>query len=475
MGVLDHLDEVVSSVSGSNETFVHPLNLEEAYMRVQTHAFTLMEHSRLHALINSQPPSKRPTMLLEGFQIQELIPIAQRMMDRIPEHVSPGDPEFNDLIKILCPELLENVDVYRRVHFTRAGGRIHVVYPQEIKNEFDPYLAKLTAGRAFIQNPRTVTNVDRRTLKGTLRDVHGWTEDSRASTFPLCTIQELEAHYFQSQDINGRFLMDPNEDSSHTEQIDSISTAHESHDEDEISQRQRLNTVKILLLRNGLSATFSRDDSDKRSNAGETAPNYTSVDNGHYVIVTIPELGMQLAISDDYGKAMYLVYNNLPVDDYTHTSPQQLRDTIGATASVRWEDRDQWMHSVGNTLAQQKADPKRVYPVNTSYPTPLDNFPNEEALEILLRENQFVADASGKGDEPWLTRVTDYTREQLHSGEHLWSFGGEGAGGTYLDRLSREFGLRETETGVRQDLFRRMMLKLVLYECYPEYRELQQH
>ena len=185
---------------------------------------------------------------------------------------------------------------------------------------------------------------------------------------------------------------------------------------------------------------------------------------------------MQLAVSDDYGKAMYVVYNNLDVDRYTDMSPQQLRDDFGGTPSVRWADKDQWMHAVGNTLEQQKEDPKRVYPVNTSYPTPLDQFPNDNlSIALLRRENQFVADSVGKGDKPWMTRVTDYTREQLRSGEHLWAFGGEGAGGTYLDRLAREFGLRETETGIRQDLFRRMMLKLVLYECYPEYIALQQN
>ena len=250
-GLIDKLDTEAFSISGEYGGYEPPKSIEEALERLKLHCFTILNTS-----IQSGS-TLEDHALLSAEQIQELVPIAKLMMDRTPEYLGSENKEGNELLGILCPELLRDVEMNKRFILLNVGGRVFIAYTD---NDLGQYIEQFDR-EDLIENRHSVTYPDIRVVESLFKTYKGHESGDYTSlnTIPLCTLAELEAHFFQSQDVEGRFLMDPNEEGSHTDEIDSLSTPQAGNDEEK-PMRERLRTLRALLLRLGLNATFSWDE-----------------------------------------------------------------------------------------------------------------------------------------------------------------------------------------------------------------------
>ena len=129
----------------------------------------------------------------------------------------------------------------------------------------------------------------------------------------------------------------------------------------------------------------------------------------------------------------------------------------------------------GNDSPNPGEPVRNVYPINVRgrFPTHLDTFPGGLGPELLKSD---FADLAKRCDKnPWELTPGDFAK--VLSGEYEWSFGGNACGDAFLDRLAREFLLareyrkdsEDADTQTRH--FRGIILRTVLYELYPEYRD----
>ena len=466
--LMDGLEHHVSTIHTGNgpDHVVHPLCLEEAYLRLETHIFTLLNAAELCSAQHAVDPLRRKW--LSPQQQQDLVPFAQRVMDSIPETIAPGDAELNDLLEILCPELLES-ELIQNVHFTRAGGRIHVVIPGNFSEEFTPFQERLEKGNRHILNLRDIVHVDMRTIRGTLKDIHKW-DEGEITSFPLCTLEELEAHFFAVEDVEGRFLpaidrdkkADDDEDSS-----DAVEPSDNPDLDDNWHALPRMRALRSALLREQVHATYSYDETESANDH-----DFGKLERGHYAVVTITDLNLQIIVSDDPQLGCYQVFNNNAPIDYTNVQLPEISQ-MGATP-IRWDSAEQLIRSIRTSIKQQKEHPITVYPVhpsveNTPIDDLLDNRQESESIEHLRYDITRAAAACGKADAPWTMTTGDFS--QIESGNILWSFGGNAHGITYLSRVGRRMGL-DNRDAASEELTQRNLapftLKWILRAVYPE-------
>jgi|GEM_PF-2281779 hypothetical protein len=469
LSIIDGMENCISTITtgGQADMPVHPLCLEEAYFRLETHIFTLLNAAVLSRDTAFLDSNRCPKLDMRQ-QKDLLVPLAQRVMDSIPAYVQPGDSELNELLEVLCPELLEDA-LIANIHFTRAGGRIHVIVPGNFSSEFSAHMQRLERGNNYIENLGDVAHVDTRILRGTLRDVHQW-DGSYLDSFPLCTIEELEAHFFNAENIDGRFLpaleRDEADDNEEEDVEDAVVPSDDLESADGWHALPRMKALRRALLREQVHATYSYDETEP-----DNDHNFEELGRGHYAVVTIPTMNLQVIISDDPQLGCYQVFNNNAPIGYTNVQLPEISQ-MGATP-IRWHDAEQFARAVSTSIRQQRDNPITVFPVHESVENIpvddlMDNRNTSASREHLLNDIERAAATCGKQAAPWTLNLQDMN--QIGSGDLLWSFGGIATGMTYLNRIARRMGL-DSRNAITEDVHQRhfalLTLRWILRSLYP--------
>ena len=476
-----------------------PLSIEEAKLRVSV-VLTYIEG------LNHKPgKTSLPVGLVDE--------ITKEYWDRVPEAANLEDAR--EIMQIVCPNLLQEIESTDCATVLQNKGQYYVIFKAsgETPSIESQHSQETFTARMLI----TASGNDRS------RIFHRYAvDDSHVGiAHPLPTMEEIEQHYFNSKDIEGRFLP-PNQDGEPSENpsdgILSLDVPAEGNGNG-IETRPRLQQLKKVLLRNGLQAVFYWDGKpSQQADANEDRQhNYDQAEPGHYVVVTLPEIGMQILISDDVTKGTYIVRNVYDPKEYTQANTEDLGPKFGAT-SVTWRAPEQFAHGLETTVLQQRDNPKRVWAVNTNYSTVINALRDEREAVMQALHNDFanVAERANRSEKPWTLRPADFAR--IKSGDFDWSFGGSAHGSVQLDRLAREFGLydyaikrqktsevqsmqaalgqldesdpeysalveqiqlsvaelEDTQQNLHQYHFRSLILKILLWEMYPEFRAAQQ-
>ncbi len=265
-----------------------------------------------------------------------------------------------------------------------------------------------------------------------MQDEHALETDAWVSgTLP--SIEELERELFAQNFVAEKFFpsnKEPLIPAPHEEE--SVAVGQEGPS-DLPKPIPRLKALRNTLLKNRWKAQFTVDE---RTGAPSVAQ-YTSAEPGHYVLVSLPEAKLQVLISDDHSKGTFIIRNLIDPAEFTRISIDEFLAGYGATR-VKWDSPEQFRKGLETEIGEQIRDPITIYPVASSYPTPLDSYPNIEAHAALLRDFELAATQAGKASIDDLT-VADFSR--IKSGILRWSFGGVAGGAAYLDRIASEFGL----------------------------------
>lgn len=289
----------------------------------------------------------------------------------------------------------------------------------------------------------------------------------------LPTIQELEREFFDTNVITERFL--PNRNAKGDDTEENITIPEGAEVTPEALPIPRLRAVRDTLLRLKVKATFTLDERLSMPQSNQ----YGLAEPGHYVVVTIPDANIQLLVSDDRSKGTRVIYNHqIDPTYYATIDAQELDRQLGPTR-LRFSDRVQFMDVLASTLKQRIENPYPVYPVNSRHPSPLDNFPNDEAIVAIRRDFEMAAQRAGK-QNALATLVMSDIGSIPSEGGFPWSFGGAAGGSAYLDRMATEFGLDASrltmpENPVEQYEYRERVFRLLMWalnmEGYQEERE----
>lgn len=297
----------------------------------------------------------------------------------------------------------------------------------------------------------------------------------------LPSIEELERELFVQDFVTDKFFPSKkaNDTAPASEETEPVAGDKELSGQHEDIPLPRLKALRNTLLKNRWKAQFTVDDRTFAPGIHQ----YASAEPGHYVLVTLPDAKLQVLISDDKSKGTFIIRNLIDPTEFTRISIDEFLAGYGATR-VKWDSPEQFRKGLETEIGEQIRDPITIYPVASSYPTPLDSYPNPEAHAALQRDFDLAASAAGKASIDDLT-VADFTR--IKSGLVRWSFGGVAGGAAYLDRLATEFGLdadmlnrkkmnpdsEGTETDanpVEQYEFRERIMRLVLWDLSEIYR-----
>lgn len=348
------------------------------------------------------------------------------------------------------------------VRFARVNGRVTFVCRTEhLPPAFERYLAPTTEDTLDL-----VVNLGLQPEDAL--------EKGAWVTGTLPSIEELERELFVQDFVPEKFFPVKREKVDEGEE-EHVTLASEDRSEKDSAPLPRLKVLRNVLLRNHWKAQFVVDE---RTCAPRT-PQYSCVQPGHYEIVSLPDARLQFYISDDRQRGTFVIRNIIDPDQFTRISMDEFMAKYGATR-VKFDSPEQFDSALETEIREQLREPITIYPVASSYPTPLDSFPNDEAIRLLTRDVNAAATMAGKSVED-LT-VGDFAA--IESGPVRWSFGGVAGGGAYLDRIATEFGLDASELNklppttepIKQYEFRERILRLILWEISPEYRkERQKH
>ena len=288
----------------------------------------------------------------------------------------------------------------------------------------------------------------------------------------LPTIQEVEKSLYMPQAVEGEFFdenteknPDPNNRSN------ALDNSKAKNGDAENWCLPRLECLRNAIIRTGQTVKFARDKCKKKTDV-RMKQSFTEAARGEFIICTFVDIPLQIIISNDKHLPTYVVYDNaINPDSYTSfdlADIHKLCEKGEGVAQITWNTKKQFARSIQTLVKRQIKDPITVYPLRMSA-TPLEDI-NDECRAMLAKEFNFVAKHIGL-KKPWKLRVGDFSK--IKSGERQWFIGGNACGGIYLDRIAREIGLSQIRTGVKQYKFRQQILKMMLWELYPEYRTLQ--
>ncbi len=265
-----------------------------------------------------------------------------------------------------------------------------------------------------------------------LQDEHALENDAWVSgTLP--SIEELERELFAQDFVPEKFFPNNKEPLSPVPEGEIAAGVGAEGSGNEPKPIPRLKALRNTLLKNRWKAHFTVDD----RTATPSVAQYAAAEPGHYVLVSLPEAKLQVLISDDHSKGTFIIRNLIDPAEFTRISIDEFLAGYGATR-VKWDSPEQFRKGLETEIGEQIRDPITIYPVASSYPTPLDSYPNIEAQKALLRDFGLAAAQAGKASIDDLT-VADFSR--IKSGLVRWSFGGVAGGAAYLDRVASEFGL----------------------------------
>lgn len=454
---LDDMDALLKLEQAANRTITRrwPTIVNEACMRFMT----WLEQIRL-ILSNEDWLRSR----IEKIQQDPRIFLQHKMTLRPGKIKDIHDHEIWELLEILNER--ENVENVTFAHVRNM--KYFVCRTEHLPESLRPYVST--------DNEETLDLV----VNLNLQDEHALETDAWVSgTLP--SIEELERELFVQEFVPDKFFPNAKEQKD-TSSPESGETSADVSDAEERKKPQpipRLKALRNTLLKNRWKAHFTVDD----RTAAPSVMQYASAEPGHYVLVSLPEAKLQILISDDQSKGTFIIRNLIEPTEFTRISIDEFLAGYGATR-VKWDSPEQFRKGLETEIGEQIRDPITIYPIASSYPTPLDSYPNIEAHAALQRDFDLAASTTGKASIDDLT-VADFTR--IKSGLIRWSFGGVAGGAAYLDRLATEFGLdadvlnkkktdpnsEGTETDanqVEQYEFRERILRLVLWDLSETYR-----
>jgi len=466
--IIDSVEDTITTKSFlGEENITAPRSVEELMFRLETHFYALALESNGH---QGAANGRAHELLLKGENREKVFRFAKQMMDTVPEHASSLHPEFVELLEVMCPELVNNEEFLSRLLVIRAGGRFHVVVTSDISDEFHERYANQFDHFPELPGEADWPDADRRMLESLVRQYKPG-DTTLSTSFPLGSIEELEAYFFQSEDIEGRFLPKPERDGDEAgKDEDSDDAAVPSNDLDPADNWHalpRMQALRSALLREQVHATYSYDESESAD-----LQDYAGLERGNRAVVTIDDLNLQVIISDDPQLGCYQVFNNNAPINYTKVLLPEISQ-MGATP-IRWESPEQFTRSIRTSIRQQKEHPITVYPVHpTVQSTPIDdlidNRSESASLEHLQYDLERAAAACGKEDVPWTLTTGDFSK--IQSGNILWSFGGNAHGITYLSRVGRRMGFDNREAAdenLQQRKLAPLTLRWILRAVYPE-------
>ncbi len=263
----------------------------------------------------------------------------------------------------------------------------------------------------------------------------------------LPSIEQLEAELFEQLVVADKFFPDAHGENDRTVPDDEPESTLPESDPTKKSDEPlpRLKALRNTLLKNRWKAQFTIDD----RHMAPAKPTYAEAEPGHYVLVSLPEAKLQVLISDDRSKGTYVIRNLIDPAEFTTISIDEFLAKYGATR-VKFDSIPQFRGALETEIGEQIKDPITIYPVASSFKTPLHGtrFPNPEAVSLLRRDFEMAARIAGKASIEDLT-VGDFAN--IESGPARWSFGGVAGGASYLDRLATELGLDASDMPVSRE------------------------
>ncbi len=401
--------------------------------------------------------------------------LSEQIATLTPQRIIRGEnQDLDEVIDILGGDIPHDPNV----HYARSYGHMTFVCRKE-------HLPTNLSQCVSSDNEETLDLV----VNLNLQDEYALETDAWVSgTLP--SIEELERELFTQEFVPEKFFP-PKERRTVEENELKLHSAEENTGSQEKNDEplQRMKALRNTLLKNRWAAKFTVDE---RAFAPEKIQ-YKTTEAGHYVLVSLPAAKLQILISDDQSKGTYIIRNLIDPEQFTKISIDEFLAQYSATR-VKFDSIQQFRDALETEISEQINDPMTIYPVASSYPTPLDTFPNDEAIRLLTRDFTIAATIAEKPMDQ-LT-ISDFT--SIKSGKVRWSFGGVAGGAAYLDRLATEFGLDAStlnrklqvdskaepdddatptvvnippEELLEQYELRETILRLLLHEISPKYRE----
>lgn len=370
--------------------------------------------------------------------VEALWPLADLQMSLNARHVphdeirEDGEAGLFEILGVLDDSLPTAAD---GVTFGKTGNTYRFVCR---KNELPDALSSFVSA----DNEETldlVVNLD-------LQDEASLETDAWVSgTLP--SIEQLERELFEQRVVADKFFPithDKDEGDPTDDEPESVLAKADAAEKNELPL-PRLKALRNTLLKNRWKAQFTIDD----RHMAPAKPSYAEAEPGHYVLVSLPEAKLQVLISNDRSKGTYVIRNLIDPAEFTTISIDEFLAKYGATR-VKFDSIPQFRGALETEIGEQIKDPITIYPVASSFKTPLHGtrFPNPEAVSLLRRDFEMAARIAGKASIEDLT-VGDFAN--IESGPARWSFGGVAGGASYLDRLATELGLDASDMPVSRE------------------------
>lgn len=233
-------------------------------------------------------------------------------------------------IRIICPHI--PAETISKTLFVECDRKLYALCPSEevAKNYGQPCEASVTKRIAD----------------------HAGVYPGYASTVAvvLPTIAELEKNHCTPQHFEGRFF-----DATEPKPTHPTPTAGEGGSpEMPHLTGQRLKDVRDTLLRLRLDATYSWDG--KKKDEAETAPDFSKVEPGHWVIIDLPHKNRQIFVSDAPERT-YVYPGMMPIAECLKKNaitPQRLQSK--GARQIFWNSEEQFESSLEQALSAEKIE-----------------------------------------------------------------------------------------------------------------------
>ncbi|HLC75587.1 MAG TPA: hypothetical protein VJB82_00505 [Candidatus Peribacterales bacterium] len=199
----------------------------------------------------------------------------------------------------------------------------------------------------------------------------------------------------------------------------------------------KLPIIVGLLLKANLHASIWVDDTEvgvSGEEEGAAVSDLLPADCGEkgYAVLSIPEINLQILVSNQRGRAVYVVPDCKDPATYVGISPKELREDHDAQ-KITWDSDRQFMDSIENVLLERLGGAEFL-PARKL----LRDFPDEKSRESVRADTGKVVgmhnEHSRRKKEPWEASVGNF--QKVKAG-HTWAVGMTGAGATALDAYAR--------------------------------------
>lgn len=381
-------------------------------------------------------------------------PATEERSRAMQRKVRAAEGRIGETLRILCPELLSHPEAAGQCAFVEEGDHLSIFFPADCRPESIP------SDAVDVAPEHVVSLLAPFRLTGTTE----W------KGVRLRTPAALERDLLSADDVDSEFRS--TQAGPAPAAAPSTTAARTPGGSAEHAPVPRLQAVRNVLLRNRWEAVFSWDPGG--STTTEQGRDFTAVQRGHYVVVTVRHDGenrAQIVLNDDPDVAAFLVAPPRPIGDFKgQVNSRNLRAAFDGHL-IDWNAPSQFEAAVESALDRFVTMPWTLYGTNLQgADNPFEDLSDPQLLQFLRTNVEEVAARAGKDAHPWTVTVTDVRNCQ--SGALLWVLG-TGCGDTFLSRLAGNIRNRiEAQIGIGLTPHRQQTaaLQVVLDALYPAQR-----